>query len=133
MAFKKVAGQKEFIKSNQFSTGDYMLKNAEYVGVEEGQYGPGYLFNQDGDLKFLCATAGIHRMHETGKFVEGAKYNLIYQGQVTPKNPANKPYHTYDLEVDEDTLGERVAPVKAKEPAKAKDVEAEDLADDITL
>jgi hypothetical protein len=124
MAFVTVSGEKVFVKAADFQPGDKMLSNAKYVGVEEGKFGNGYLFNEAGTLKFLCATSTIHRMNEAGKFVEGAHYNLIYKGLKQPKNPDAKPYHTFELEVDEDTLGDKIP------AAKSAPVE---LSDDLVL
>lgn len=128
MAFKKVSGARKYFKYSECKPGDTLVSAGVYLGVEQGTFGPIYVFKQaDGQTVVLNKAAKLAMLLD--KYAEPGKSlcNVFYGGMETIKKgaKAGKDAHNFDLEID-DGEGERTAHKSEPAPQSAQ-VEIPDI------
>jgi hypothetical protein len=111
MAYQKVSGQRKYFKYAECTAGQKLVEDGTYKGIEEGTYGPQYIFNQkNGDIVVLNKAGHLSWLID--KYLKtGQLCNVYYKGMGEPlsKGPfKGKEPHTFDLEVDDGSTGDMV-------------------------
>ena len=108
MAYKKVGGQRKYYKYAECKEGQKLVEDGRFDGIEDGTYGPQYLFTQK-DGQVICLNNAGHLKYLVTKFLkEGQMCNIYYKGLGDPLTKgkfAGKEPHTFELEVDDSTTG----------------------------
>lgn len=104
MAFKRIAATHKYYKLADCKKGDPLVSEGEYIGTEDGKFGPQHIWKQkNGDT--VCLSGGqLDYMVEKSRFGIGDLCNVIYDGttMLTKGTFKGKEAHNFIVEIDED-------------------------------
>lgn len=111
MAFKKVGGQRNYVKYSECNKGDRLVDSGVYVGSEEGKFGIQHLFKIKKGAEVTCLNSAGHLNYLLEEHCEpGDLVNIDYGGKelLTKGAMKGKEAHRFSLEIDDQKHSEAV-------------------------